>query len=81
MGGVWRITVRDQGPGIAAEDLPHIFKRYWRADKARSRQQGHHGLGLAIARRYAGLLGAGVEVESSPGEGAVFTIRWGQGLW
>jgi signal transduction histidine kinase len=71
-----RITVRDQGPGIAPEDLPYVFDRYWRADKARSLREGHHGLGLAIARRYARLLGATVEAESPPGEGAVFIIHW-----
>ncbi len=70
------ISVRDQGPGIARQDLPHVFERYWRADKARSRGQGHHGLGLAIARRYARLLGARLEVDSELGRGAMFTVRW-----
>jgi signal transduction histidine kinase len=71
-----RVVVRDAGPGIAPEDLPHVFERYWRGDRARSRREGHHGLGLALARRYARLLGATLEVESEPGQGATFTIRW-----
>lgn len=73
-----RLTVRDQGPGIAAEDLPHVFERYYRADKARSRKDGEEGfgLGLAIARRYARLLGATVEAESMPGQGATFIVSW-----
>ncbi len=75
-GSAPRITVRDQGPGIAPEDLPHIFERYWRADKTRSRREGHNGLGLAIARRYARLLGATLDAESSPGRGTKLTIRW-----
>lgn len=71
-----RITVRDEGPGIAPQDLPHIFERYWRADRARSRRDGHYGLGLAIARRYAGLLGATIDCDSRPGRGSSFTVRW-----
>jgi|CXWL01.1.fsa_nt_gi signal transduction histidine kinase len=73
--GHW-IAVRDFGPGIPAADLPLVFQRYWRADQARSRREGHHGLGLALARRYARLLGATLEVESELGKGATFTIRW-----
>jgi signal transduction histidine kinase len=71
-----RLAVRDHGPGIAAADLPLAFQRYWRADRARSRREGHHGLGLALARRYAGHLGATLEVESELGRGATFTVRW-----
>ncbi len=71
-----RITVRDEGPGISAEDLPHVFERYWRGDKARSRRDGHLGLGLAIARRYARLLGAELTAESREGCGAALTMRW-----
>ncbi len=76
--GKVRLSVRDQGPGISPEDLPHIFERYWRADKARSRRQGEDGLGLglAIASGHARLLGARIEVESRLGEGATFAVGW-----
>jgi two-component system heavy metal sensor histidine kinase CusS len=73
-----RLSVRDEGPGIAPEDLPHVFERYWRADKARSRRLGEDGLGLglAIASSHARLLGARIEVESHLGEGATFAVCW-----
>ena len=65
-GGV-AITVEDDGPGIAAEHLPRIFERFYRVDKARSREIGGTGLGLAIVRHLAGTLGGRVSVESRPG--------------
>jgi len=68
------ISVRDQGPGIAAEELSRIFDPFYRADKARSREEGNVGLGLAIVLDYAGLLGISVDVESTPGLGARFLI-------
>ena len=72
------ISVRDHGPGIAEEDLPHLFERYWKADPARPSQgaEAALGLGLAIARRYARLIGATVEVESTLGRGSTFFVRW-----
>ncbi len=75
-GGVPRLDVRDHGPGIPPEDLQQVFTRYWRGDRARSRRDGHIGIGLSIARRAALLLGADVVVESSPGEGATFSVCW-----
>ncbi|MFI6323990.1 sensor histidine kinase [Nonomuraea sp. NPDC050556] len=66
------IAVRDTGPGIAPEDLPHVFDRFWRADKSRSRQGGGSGLGLAIVRSIVTAHG-GTVTASSPG-GACFTI-------
>jgi heavy metal sensor kinase len=67
-------TVRDDGRGIPAADLPHIFERFYRADKARTGSSGHAGLGLAIARTIVENHGGRLEVESPPGRGACFTV-------
>ncbi|XVV15173.1 sensor histidine kinase [Actinoplanes sp. CA-131856] len=69
------ITVRDTGVGIAPENLPKIFDRFWRADESRSRATGGSGLGLAIARKLAEAHGGDIEVRSVPGEGTTFTVR------
>ncbi|MET0425174.1 MAG: HAMP domain-containing sensor histidine kinase [Actinoplanes sp.] len=69
------ITVRDTGVGIAAENLPKIFDRFWRADESRSRTTGGSGLGLAIARKLVEAHGGTIEVESEPGRGTLFTVR------
>jgi signal transduction histidine kinase len=69
-GGGTRVSVSDTGSGIAPEDLPHIFERFYRAD--RSRPAGGAGLGLAIARQIAELHGSRLEVQSSPGRGSRF---------
>ena len=69
-----RVEIEDRGEGIAPEHLPRIFDRLWRADPARSREHGRYGLGLAIARRHAGLLGASIEVASELGRGSVFSV-------
>ena len=69
------IAVKDQGPGIPAEHQRRIFERFYRVDKARSREQGGTGLGLAIVRHIALLHGGTVEVESRAGEGSVFRLR------
>lgn len=69
------IAVADSGVGIAAEQLPFIFDRFWRADRVRSRDAGGIGLGLAIAREIARSHGAAISVESTEGEGSTFTIR------
>ena len=68
-------AVRDTGIGIAAEDLPHVFERFYRADKARSRELGGVGLGLAIGRWIAEAHAGTIEVESSIGHGSVFQVR------
>ncbi len=68
------ITVRDSGPGIPPEDLPHIFDRFYRGDKSRSRQTGGMGLGLAIAKQLIDIHGGRVWADSSAGEGAAFHI-------
>ena len=71
--GVARFTVTDEGPGIAAEELPRIFERYYRSVRSRSVAEGS-GLGLYITRRIAELHGGGVEVTSTPGVGSTFRL-------
>ncbi len=69
-----RLKVHDSGPGIPAEALPHIFDRFYRADKSRSRSEGGTGLGLAIARQLAEAHGGSLTAENHPTRGAVFTL-------
>jgi len=73
-GTAW-LTVKDTGEGIPAEDLPHIFERFYRADKSRSGTQGRTGLGLAISKAIADTHGGSIEVSSQPGAGSVFTLK------
>ncbi|MEZ4388604.1 MAG: ATP-binding protein [Candidatus Krumholzibacteriia bacterium] len=68
------ISVRDSGRGIAPEHLPRLFERFYRVDKARSRDLGGTGLGLAIVKHIAHAHGGEVRVDSTLGEGAKFTI-------
>ena len=68
------VSVSDTGCGIAQEDLPRIFERFWRADKVRSRASGGTGLGLSIAQEIAGRHGSRITVTSEPGRGSTFTI-------
>lgn len=70
------LTVEDNGAGIPEEDLPRIFERFYRVDKARSRAAGGTGLGLAIVRDTVEKRGGTVEAANRPGGGAVFTVRW-----
>jgi len=69
-----RIAVSDTGIGIPSEHLPHIFERFYRVDKSRSRADGGAGLGLAISRRIVEVHGGHVEVESIVGKGTTFTV-------
>jgi heavy metal sensor kinase len=69
------LRVADSGPGIAAEHLPHLFERFYRVDRARSRAAGGTGLGLAICRWIAEAHGGQIEVASQPGAGATFSVR------
>jgi two-component system phosphate regulon sensor histidine kinase PhoR len=69
-----RVEVADTGIGIPPEDLPRIFERFYRVDKARSRDLGGTGLGLAIVKHLAQAQGGEVSVRSRPGEGSTFTV-------
>lgn len=66
------ISVADTGKGIAPEDLPHVFERFWRADRSRDRHSGGTGIGLAICRRLVELQGGSIEVKSQLGQGSTF---------
>jgi len=68
------VEVSDTGPGIAADDLPHLFERFYRVDVSRARRSGGSGLGLAIVQAIAEAHGGSVGVTSVVGEGATFTI-------
>ena len=68
------IAVADEGPGIAPEDQPHVFDRFWRADKGRSRADGGTGLGLAIVRQIAEGHGGQIRLRSKVGVGSSFVI-------
>lgn len=68
------ISVYDNGPGISAQDLPYVFERFYRGDKARTRQSGGTGLGLAIVRSFIESHGGSISVKSIEGEGTVFNI-------
>jgi signal transduction histidine kinase len=67
--------VADTGSGIAPEDLPRVFKRFYRVDPARYAESGESGLGLAIAKSIVETHGGTIAVESELGEGTTFTIR------
>jgi two-component system, OmpR family, sensor histidine kinase BaeS len=67
------LQVQDFGSGISPDDLPHIFNRFYRGDKARS-QNGESGLGLAISRSIVEAQGGKIRAESTLGQGSLFTI-------
>ena len=69
------ITVQDTGSGIAAENLPRIFDRFWRADESRTRTTGGSGLGLAIVQQLTEAHGGTISVESVLGQGSLFTVH------
>jgi two-component system phosphate regulon sensor histidine kinase PhoR len=69
------VQVMDTGVGIPDKDLPRIFERFYRVDKARSRELGGTGLGLSIVKHLVHALGASITVTSQVGQGSVLTIR------
>jgi len=69
------LSVADTGTGIAAQDLPHVFDRFYRGNKSRGRRVGSAGLGLAIARQLVRAHGGEISVESAEGAGTTFTVR------
>jgi signal transduction histidine kinase len=73
-GSTLRVVIADTGPGIPADALPHIFDRFYRADRSRSRSTGGSGLGLAIVRDVVRAHGGEVTVDSVDGRGTRFTI-------
>src|SRR5262245_23355469 len=68
------LEVTDNGPGIPADDLSRIFERFYRVDKARSRELGGTGLGLAIVKNLAQILKGSVKVQSTVGKGSMFMV-------
>ncbi len=74
-GGKAVVLVRDSGSGIPPEALPHVFDRFYRADKARSRAEGGAGLGLAIAKWIVEGHRGSIQVDSHPGRGTTFTVE------
>jgi signal transduction histidine kinase len=75
-GNVATLIVHDGGPGISGEALPHVFERFYRADRGRSRVEGGSGLGLAIARRLVEAHGGTISAANHPQGGAVFTLTF-----
>ena len=69
------LEVADTGIGIAPEDLPRVFTRFWRGEKSRSRDTGGAGIGLSIVKELVQAHGGSVAVESTPGEGSVFRVE------
>ncbi|KPV53280.1 hypothetical protein SE17_10560 [Kouleothrix aurantiaca] len=72
--GTIRVQVRDSGPGIAPEHIPHLFDRFFRVDRGRNRATGGTGLGLSIAQTIAQAHGGQLQVESAVGKGSTFTV-------
>ena len=73
-GAVWRLDVRDNGPGIAPEHLPRLTERFYRVDATASRSKGGTGLGLAIVKHIVARHRGRFLIESRPGQGSLFTV-------
>lgn len=75
-GNLAELVVKDNGPGIAPEHLPHVFERFYRSDASRTRNRhGGAGLGLAISQSIVEAHGGHIEVHSTPGDGAAFIVK------
>jgi len=72
---LFQLSIADTGQGIPAEELPRIFERFYRVDKARSRESGRTGLGLSIVKHAIESLGGAITVTSRMGLGSTFTIK------
>ncbi len=72
--GMILISVVDTGVGIAPEDLPHVFERFWRSDRSRNRRSGGTGIGLAISKKLVELQNGTISVESEVGKGSTFSF-------
>jgi two-component system phosphate regulon sensor histidine kinase PhoR len=68
--------VTDTGPGISPEHIPRLTERFYRIDRSRSRETGGTGLGLAIVKHVASRHQATLLIESTPGKGSTFTLRF-----
>ena len=73
--GYCSFSVKDEGQGIHHDELPKIFDRFYRSDKARKSETGGHGLGLSIARIIVVAHNGKINVRSKPGVGTIFTVR------
>jgi two-component system OmpR family sensor kinase len=74
-GGRAAVAVIDHGPGITAENVPHVFERFWRADQSRQRSSGGTGLGLSIVAAVVAAHGGQVAIRQTPGGGATFVVE------
>src|SRR5205814_651388 len=74
--GEAQVSLRDTGIGIPTEHLPHVFERFYRVDKARSRAEGGTGLGLSISRSIVNAHGGKIELTSTPGHGTTCSVTF-----
>ena len=68
------MAIKDEGEGISEENLKHIYDKFFRVDKARSRNIGSHGLGLSIVNKIANILNIDIEIKSKVGIGSTFIV-------